>query len=175
MRKMSPSWCGSVDWVSVCKPKHCQFDSQSGHMPGLQTGSLVGGVREATHWCISHASMVLSLSYFLLSPLSKKKKRKEYICNPCLHLCKWNILNILLCGTLPFKKMNKLYFFRVVLGAQSNWTESTKNSHISSLSPTPASKHNHSTVSIPHHSGTLVTTNEPTLTQSLSPKVHSLP
>ena len=37
------AWCGSVDWVLACEPKHCQFDSQSGHMPGLQARSPVGG------------------------------------------------------------------------------------------------------------------------------------
>ena len=33
--------CGSVDWVSSCKPKGCRFDSQSGHMPGLRVWSPV--------------------------------------------------------------------------------------------------------------------------------------
>ena len=30
-----PGWCSSVDQVLACEPKHCQFNSQSGHMPGL--------------------------------------------------------------------------------------------------------------------------------------------
>ena len=48
----SPGWCGSVDWVWACKPKGCQFDSQSGYMSVLQARSPVGGVQEATtHWC----------------------------------------------------------------------------------------------------------------------------
>ena len=38
----SRGWCGSVDWVSACKPKGCQFNSQSGHMPRLQAMSPVG-------------------------------------------------------------------------------------------------------------------------------------
>ena len=47
-------WCGSVDWVPACKSKGCWFDSQSGHMPGLQARSPVGGAQEATtDWCIS--------------------------------------------------------------------------------------------------------------------------
>ena len=51
----SSGWCGSVDRVSACKPQgHTQFDSQSGHMPGLQTKSPPGGVQEATSQCISH-------------------------------------------------------------------------------------------------------------------------
>ena len=31
----NPGWCGSVDWVLACEPNGHQFDSQSGHMPGL--------------------------------------------------------------------------------------------------------------------------------------------
>ena len=36
-------WCGSVDGALDCEPKGLQFDSQSGHMPGLWTRSPVGG------------------------------------------------------------------------------------------------------------------------------------
>ena len=58
---MSPGWCGSVDWVLTCKPKGCQFGSQSGHMPGLWAGSPVGGaLEESTRWCFS-CSFPLSL------------------------------------------------------------------------------------------------------------------
>ena len=54
IRQMCPGWCGSVDWVLACKPKGVQFDSQSGHMPGLWARSPVGGTWEATtHWCFS--------------------------------------------------------------------------------------------------------------------------
>ena len=35
----SSGLCGSVDWVLDCEPKGCWFDSQSGHMPGLQPRS----------------------------------------------------------------------------------------------------------------------------------------
>ena len=31
----SPGWCGLVGWTLACKQKGHQFDSQSGHMPGL--------------------------------------------------------------------------------------------------------------------------------------------
>lgn len=62
--------------------------------------------------------------------------------------------------------MNWLYFFRASLGWQEG--ESTKGSHAS-----PAS-HTHCqhpfTISIPHRSGTFITTNEPA---SLSPKALS--
>ena len=43
---LCPGWCGSVYWVWACEPKHRQFYSQSGHMPGLQARSPVGGVCE---------------------------------------------------------------------------------------------------------------------------------
>ena len=60
-----PGWCSSVDWAPACRPKGCQFDSQSGHMPGLQARSPVGGTQEATtHWFFSPSlspSLPLSL------------------------------------------------------------------------------------------------------------------
>ena len=47
-------WRGSVDWVPACEPKGHWFYSQSGHMPGLQARSPVGGMGEATtHECFS--------------------------------------------------------------------------------------------------------------------------
>ena len=50
LKKISPGWYSSVDWVPAWEPKGCWFDSQSGHIPGLQTGSPVGGMQEApTH------------------------------------------------------------------------------------------------------------------------------
>ena len=57
----SPGWCGSVNWVRACEPRSCWFnswgcwfDSQSGHMPGLQARFPVGDAWEATtHWCFS--------------------------------------------------------------------------------------------------------------------------
>ena len=67
----SPGWCGSVDWVPVCEPKGCQFDSQSGHMLGLQARSTGGGVWQATtHWYFSP-------SFYLPSPVPKDKKIKS--------------------------------------------------------------------------------------------------
>ena len=72
---LSPSWCGSVDWVPACKPKGCLFNSQSGHRPGLWARSPVGGMWEATtHWTSLSLSL-FSLSPFLspLPPLSKNK------------------------------------------------------------------------------------------------------
>ena len=61
---ITPDWCGSVDWVPACEPKGCWFDSQSGHMHGLQARSPVGVVREG-NWsmfspCLS-SSLPLSL------------------------------------------------------------------------------------------------------------------
>ena len=48
VKKFCPGWCGSVDGVWACKPKGCEFDSQSGHMPGLQARSPMRSAREAT-------------------------------------------------------------------------------------------------------------------------------
>ena len=41
--KIHPGWCGSVDWGQACELKGSQFDSWSGHMPGLQAGSPMQG------------------------------------------------------------------------------------------------------------------------------------
>ena len=65
--KASPGWCGSVDQARACEPKGHQFNSQSGHMPGLWARSPVGDTQEAT------TLMLVSLSSFLPSPLSKNK------------------------------------------------------------------------------------------------------
>ena len=52
--EISPGWCSSMDWVRACKPKGHQFNSQSGHRPGLRARSPVGCTWEATtHWCFS--------------------------------------------------------------------------------------------------------------------------
>ena len=63
--RFCPGWCGSVDWVPACEPKGC--------MPGVQARSPVGGVWEATDWCISQASMFLSLPVSFPSPLKINK------------------------------------------------------------------------------------------------------
>ena len=53
--------------ILLSKPKPCWFDSQSGHMPGLQATSSVEGVWQiATHWSFSP-------SFSFPSPLSKNK------------------------------------------------------------------------------------------------------
>ena len=59
-KRNCPGWCDSVDWVPACKPKGHQFDSQSGHMPGLCARSSVGG-----HVRGNHTLMFLSLSLSL--------------------------------------------------------------------------------------------------------------
>ena len=67
----------SVDWARACKAKHCRFDSQSGHMPGLQARPPLGGTREAaTHWCFS-PSLLLSLTLSL--KINKFFKIAEFI------------------------------------------------------------------------------------------------
>ena len=62
-----------MDWVQACEPKGHQFDSHSGHM---QARSPVRGVWEATVRCFSHTLMFLSVSFFLPSPLPKRKQNK---------------------------------------------------------------------------------------------------
>ena len=42
------AWCGSVNGALACEPKSRQFNSQSGHMPGMQARSPVGDAQEAT-------------------------------------------------------------------------------------------------------------------------------
>ena len=58
--KRGPGWCGSGDWALACEPKGCQFNSQSGHRPGLWARSPLRGTQEAT----AH-----TLSFSLPSPL----------------------------------------------------------------------------------------------------------
>ena len=61
---LCPSWCGSVDWVPACELKGRQFNSQSGHLPGLQARSpVVGHVRS------NHTLMFPSFSFSFPSPL----------------------------------------------------------------------------------------------------------
>ena len=70
-----------MDWLLASKPKGC-FNSQSGHMPGLWSGSPVGGVQEATtHWYFS-----LSLSPSL--PLGLKINK--------IFFFKWCLFNFIL-------------------------------------------------------------------------------
>ena len=72
----SPGWCISVDWVA-CEPMGHWFDSKSGHMPGLQARSPVGGAQEAsTHWCFSpFLSPSNPLSLKLIDKIWKKEKK----------------------------------------------------------------------------------------------------
>ena len=76
-----PGWCGSVDWD--CEPGGHQFNSQSGHMPGLWARSLVGGMWEATtHWCFSPTiSPSLLLSKNTIKSLKKKGYNYHWVIN----------------------------------------------------------------------------------------------
>ena len=62
-----PDWWGSVGQASSRKAKGLQFDSQSGHMPGLWVWALVRVHTKGSQ------SMFLSLSFSLPSLLSKNK------------------------------------------------------------------------------------------------------
>ena len=46
-----PGWCGSVDQALACELKGRWFNPWSGHMPGLQARSPVGGAQEVTTHC----------------------------------------------------------------------------------------------------------------------------
>ena len=64
---------GVAQWIELqTEAKGRQFNSQSGHMSGLQARSPVGGVQEATNQSISCTSVFLFLSFSLPSPLSLK-------------------------------------------------------------------------------------------------------
>ena len=64
-------------WMPDWEPKGRQFDSQSGHMPGLRARSPLGGAWEATtHWCFSPSlspSLPLSLK---INKIFKKERKK---------------------------------------------------------------------------------------------------
>ena len=74
---IKPGWCGLVGWALACGPIGCQFDSPSGHMPGLQARSPFGGMQEAADWCFSRTSMFLSLSFSSLSLSLKYNENKS--------------------------------------------------------------------------------------------------
>ena len=76
-------WLVWLSGLSAWEPKDHQFDSQSGHKPGLQSRSPVWGMREATDQCFSRTSCFspsLSLS-FLLSLKINLKIFKKLKCN----------------------------------------------------------------------------------------------
>ena len=83
-RKGSPGRCGSISWSVILWPKGYGFYSWSGHIPRLQVWSsildcwsgnpqspVLAGM-EAASWCLSLASMFLSLP----SSLSKSNEKK---------------------------------------------------------------------------------------------------
>ena len=71
--KVSPGWCGSVDWTPACKPKGCRFNSQS------RAHAWVAG-QVPSRGCArgNHTLILLSLSFSLPSPLSKNKEIKAF-------------------------------------------------------------------------------------------------
>ena len=81
-RRQTPDRFGSVGWVSVVPKAKGEFDSHSGHMPGLWVWSRVGGMQQATI-DVFLTSMFLSpsssLPFSLPFPMSKNKQY-IYIC-----------------------------------------------------------------------------------------------
>ena len=77
--------------MPVSKPKGRWFDSQSGHVPGLPAGALVGGrMRDNPAMCLFYIDVSLTLS--LLSHLSKMSKWnlfKNYVVLDHLLRQKW--------------------------------------------------------------------------------------
>ena len=59
----SPGWCGSVDLVLAWEPKGRWFDSQSGHMPGLQEGPQQGACERQPHIDVSLHLFLLPFSF----------------------------------------------------------------------------------------------------------------
>ena len=78
---MGIALAGVTQWIEQWPVnwKGCQFESQSGHMPGLKARSPGGDMWETTNQCISRTSVFLSLS--LPSPLSKNKSIKYFFKN----------------------------------------------------------------------------------------------
>ena len=60
-------------WVSVHKAKGHQFNSRSGHKPGLRFGPQLGRIIDTATRCFSLTSMFLSLSFSFPCPISKIK------------------------------------------------------------------------------------------------------
>nr|KAF6296103.1 hypothetical protein mMyoMyo1_009211 [Myotis myotis] len=75
----SPSWFGSVDRASACRPKGPGFDSGQGHVPWLQApprpGPWLELMQEATNRCVSLTSMFLSVFPSLFHSLSKSMEK----------------------------------------------------------------------------------------------------
>ena len=71
-----PGPCGSVGWVSFCRPKGCSFDSWSGYMSRLWVWSPVGVHTKGNQSMFLSLLSRIDVSFFLCSPLSKKKKKK---------------------------------------------------------------------------------------------------
>ena len=85
-----PGWCGSVDWMAACKLKGHQFNSWSGHMPGLWARFPVGGIREATIHCSFSFSLSPSFPLSLkINKILKKKKENMVI----IYALKWRRKN----------------------------------------------------------------------------------
>ena len=83
----NPSRCDSVGWASSYKPEGCRFDSQLGHMPGLQAHVL-----KATDWCSSPTvmfpSLFPSLSLYKNKNILSKKTPPHYKVISCYGLKK---------------------------------------------------------------------------------------
>lgn len=64
-----PGQCGSVGWALSHAPKACQFDSQSGPMPGFQARSWIPALPFVAVWHWASYSTSLGLSFFTTSEI----------------------------------------------------------------------------------------------------------
>ena len=66
--KLSPDQCGPVGWLLFHKVKGHQFNSWSGHMPGLQVGPSWGAYeRQLIDVSVSHQCFLFLFLLHLLS------------------------------------------------------------------------------------------------------------
>ena len=70
-----PGWCGSVDWALAWEPKGRWLDSQSGHKPVLQAGSLVGAHERQPYINVSLPLYLFPFPSLKINKILKKKKR----------------------------------------------------------------------------------------------------
>ena len=130
-----PVWLSVLCIVSQSERLLVHF--QSGHTPGLRFRSWLGCVWEGANQCFSLTLMLLSLSFFLPSPLSKnkcikdlKKKRKPLWAHPSsstpnymrCFLRSWNLLSLkkqisfVFCLLADIQRLPKLFQKKTIKG-----------------------------------------------------------
>ena len=80
-----PGWCGSVNCMPACEPKGHWFDSQSGHMSGLQN-RFPSCERQPISVPLKHGCFAPTLSPSLTLSKKKKKKKRTFLVLYILYL-----------------------------------------------------------------------------------------